>query len=56
MARRAIRGVEAGSTVIPVGLLAQALWRSDRFLPGLTDRGSRQACERQDRITHEGER
>ncbi|MCG7322653.1 SDR family NAD(P)-dependent oxidoreductase [Arsenicicoccus bolidensis] len=56
VARRAIRGVEAGSTVIPVGLLAQALWRSDRFLPGLTDRGSRQACERQDRITHEGER
>lgn len=50
VAAKAIAGVEAGRTVIPVGLLAHALWRAERAMPGLSDAGSALTARISDRL------
>ncbi|WP_374928418.1 SDR family NAD(P)-dependent oxidoreductase [Kytococcus sedentarius] len=49
VADAALRGIERGRVVIPVGLLAHALWRLDRAVPALVDAGSALAARREDR-------
>ncbi|GAB3709099.1 hypothetical protein GCM10028815_23220 [Mariniluteicoccus flavus] len=48
VADKAIAGIERGRVVIPVGRFANFMWRSDRFLPGVTDFGSGFAARKED--------
>lgn len=54
VALRALRGVEAGKAVIPVGTLAQLLWRAERFVPRVADWGSSKTAQREDRRVAKG--
>lgn len=49
VADAALRGIERGKVVIPVGSLAQALWRAERLLPAVVDHGSGVAARSEDR-------
>lgn len=51
VAAAALVGVERGRTVIPVGWLAQALWRLERAVPGVVDWGSARTAAATDRRT-----
>lgn len=49
VAETALRGIEKGKVVIPVGPFAHTLWRIERLAPALADRASGIAARKQDR-------
>lgn len=49
VAEKAVRGVERGRVVIPIGALAHVLWRAERALPGVADWGSGLAARGEDK-------
>ena len=51
VAAAALRGIERGRTIIPVGAFTRAIWAIERLSPALMDAGSRFATRRENEKT-----